>query len=93
MSGSGEPFEGSSAAVLRAAAQSLEMIARQIEELGTDLGADAEIATRHIGSLKSFDRWSQHLVQIAQVIAADDLVDAADKVTLADRRDTLREAA
>lgn len=83
----------SDAHLLKAAASSLETIAREVEEMGAVLASDHDIVARHIGSLQSLDRWSQHLSQLALVIAAEDPADAADKVTLGDLRDQLRDAA
>lgn len=79
--------------LLKAAASSLETIAREVEEMGAVLACDPDIIARHLGSLQSLDRWSQHLCQLASVIAADDPADAADKVTLGSLRDRLRDAA
>lgn len=79
--------------LLKAAAHSLEVMARQVEELGAELVVDPDVAQRHLKSLQSLDRWSQQLVQLANVISANDPVKAAEKVTLSELRDHLRRAA
>ena len=79
--------------LLKAAAHSLQIMAAQVEELGAELLVDPDVAQRHLTSLQSLDRWSQQLVQLANVISADDPVAAADGVTLSDLRDHLRRAA
>lgn len=79
--------------LLKAAAHSLEAMARQVEELGAELVVDPDVAQRHLTSLQSLDRWSQQLVQLASVISADDPIEAAEKVTLSELRDHLRKAA
>lgn len=76
--------------LLKAAAHSLNVMAAQVEELGAELVIDPDVAQRHLTSLQSLDRWSQQLVQLANVIAADDPVSAADDVTLSELRDHLR---
>jgi hypothetical protein len=83
----------SDAALLKAAAASLEKMAREVEEMGAELAGDPDIVGRHLGSLQSLDRWSQHLCQLASVIAADDPAAAVDEVTLGELRDLLRQAA
>lgn len=79
--------------LLKAAAHSLEAMATQVEELGAELVVDPDVAARHLTSLQSLDRWSQQLVQLANVISAEDPVAAAEEVTLSELRDHLRTAA
>ena len=79
--------------LLKAAAHSLQVMASQVEELGAELVVDPEVAQRHLTSLQSLDRWSQQLVQLANVIAAEDPVAAAEEVTLSELRDHLRKMA
>lgn len=76
--------------LLKAAAHSLNIMAEQVEELGAELVVDPEVAQRHLTSLQNLDRWSQQLVQLANVISADNPVAAADRVTLSELRDHLR---
>ena len=79
--------------LLKAAAHSLRVMATQVEDLGAELVVDPEVAQRHLTSLQSLDRWSQQLVQLANVISSDDPVAAADQVTLSELRDHLRKIA
>lgn len=79
--------------LLKAAAHSLQVMAKQVEDLGAELVVDPEVAQRHLTSLQSLDRWSQQLVQLANVISAEDPVAAAEDVTLSELRDHLRKAA
>lgn len=79
--------------LLKAAAHSLKVMAAQVEDLGAELVVDPDVAQRHLTSLQSLDRWSQQLVQLANVIAADNPVAAAELVTLSELRDHLRKAA
>lgn len=79
--------------LLKAAAQTLQEMAGQVEQLGDELLIDPNLADRHMGSLQSLDLWTQQLVQIANVISADDPIEAAEDVTLSDLRDHLRKAA
>ncbi|UAB79548.1 hypothetical protein INR77_07810 [Erythrobacter sp. SCSIO 43205] len=78
--------------LLKAAAFTLNAMAAQVEEFGAELVTDPDFAQRHLTSLQSLDRWSQELVQLAKVIAADDPVAAAEAVTLSELRDHLRAA-
>ncbi|KEO90766.1 hypothetical protein EH31_06930 [Erythrobacter longus] len=66
-------------------------MATQVENLGAELVVDPEVAQRHLTSLQSLDRWSQELVQLANVISAEDRLAAADDVTLSELRDQLRQ--
>lgn len=77
--------------LLKAAASSLRTMATQVENLGAELVVDPEVAQRHLTSLQSLDRWSQELVQLANVISAEDRLAAADDVTLSELRDQLRQ--
>ncbi|WP_152553487.1 hypothetical protein [Erythrobacter longus] len=77
--------------LLKAAASSLRVMATQVENLGAELVVDPEVAQRHLTSLQSLDRWSQELVQLANVISAEDRLAAADDVTLSELRDQLRQ--
>ena len=79
--------------LLKAAAQSLEAMAQEVEELGTDLLLDPHVAQNHLMSLQSLDRWSQQLVQLANVLSSKDPIAAADLVTPSDFRDHLCQAA
>lgn len=83
----------STAELLKAAAHSLQIMATQVEDLGAELVVDPEVAQRHLTSLQALDRWSQQLVQLANVISAEDPVAAAELVTLSELRDHLRKAA
>lgn len=79
--------------LLKAAAHSLQVMAKQVEDLGAELVVDPDVAQRHLTSLQSLDRWSQQLVQLANVISAEDPIAAAELVTLSELRDHLRKAA
>ena len=78
--------------MLKAAALSLETMAAQVEEVGAQLVADPDFARVHLTSLQSLDRWSQELIQLAKVIAAEDPVAATEDVNLSELRDHLRKS-
>jgi len=79
--------------LLKAAASALQSIALEVEEMGLGLAADPDILARHMTSLQSIDEWSQHLSQLASVIAADDRLAAVDRVNLDHLKRKLRDAA
>jgi len=79
--------------LLKTAAHSLRAMATQVEDLGAELVVDPEVAQKHLISLQNLDKWSQQLVQLANVISADDPVAAAEDVTLSELRDHLRKVA
>ncbi|MEM7779728.1 MAG: hypothetical protein AAF697_04950 [Pseudomonadota bacterium] len=65
----------------------------QIEAMGADLCRDPVIVQRHMTSLQTIDRLSQHLEQVAAIIGADDPVAAIEQVKLADLKEHLQRAA
>jgi len=78
--------------LLKAVAHTLEIMATEVDEFGAELAADPDLASRHLTILQGVDRWSQELVQLAKVIAADDPIAAAEMVTLRELREQLRKA-
>lgn len=79
--------------LLKAAALALEKMAGQAEALGAVLCSDPDVVERHLTSLQVIDQISQHLDQIAHVMAADDPHAAIASVSLSDLKDHLRTAA
>jgi hypothetical protein len=63
-------------------AEELEVVIRQLEQLGDILSADPILLHRHAGPLQSIDLMQQLLGHLGRVVAARDKAMAVDRVTL-----------
>lgn len=63
-------------------AEELEVVIRQLEQLGDILSADPILLNRHAGPLQSIDLMQQLLGHLGRVVAARDKAMAVDRVTL-----------
>lgn len=76
-----------------AIAATLRGLSEDIERIGTELCADADLGVRHLDNLQAIDRTAQHLNELSRVIASPDPDVAIDAVTLSELRDCLLAAA
>ncbi len=74
----------------RRIAEELDLIARQLEQLGGALAADPILLARHGVELQAIDRMKQVLGHLGRIAAAGDKAMALDQVTLQELRARLQ---
>ncbi len=74
-------------------AEELELVIRQLEQLGDILAADPILLHRHAPQLQSIDLMQQVLGHLARVAAAGDKVMAVDRISLTELRARLKRRA
>ncbi|MEO0058183.1 MAG: hypothetical protein RIT17_1656 [Pseudomonadota bacterium] len=77
------------AALLRAIAATLDDLAREAEDFGLALCADADVTARHLVQLQQIDRQAQSLRELAQVLSANDPAAAVGAIRLGELRQAL----
>lgn len=70
-------------------AEELELIARQLEQLGGTLAADPILLHKHATKLQSIDQMKQVLGHLARLVGAADRQAALDRVTLTELKGRL----
>lgn len=75
-----------------AMAATLGSLAREAEEFGLALCADADVAARYLVQLQQIDRLAQSLRELAGVMAADDPRAAVREIRLGELRSNLEKA-
>ena len=70
-------------------AEELEMVVRQLEQLGGRLAADPILLTRHATQLQSIDLMKQIIGHLARLVASADREAALDRVTLTELKGRL----
>jgi hypothetical protein len=78
--------------LLLAIAAALGELAREAEDFGLGLCADAEVASRYLVRLQQIDRLSQSLREIERVLSARDPHGAVREICLGDLRKQLEQA-
>ena len=71
-------------------AEELELVARQLEQLGSVLAADPILLNRHGAQLQSIDLMQQVLGHLGRVVGAGDKAAAIDALTLRDLKARLQ---
>jgi len=74
----------------RRVAEELDLVARELEQLGGILAGDPILLHRHGAQLQSIDRIKQVLGHIGRIVAARDKAVALDQVTLQELRGRLK---
>lgn len=88
------PNPGQSDSVLeQRVAEELELVIRQLEQLGDTLAADPILLHRHAAQLQSIDLMQQLLGHLGRVVAARDKAMAVDRITLSELKARLKRKA
>jgi hypothetical protein len=88
------PGPGQSGSVLdQRVAEELEVVSRQLEQLGDVLAADPILLRRHAAQLQSIDLMQQVLGHLGRVIGADGKAMAVDRITLTELKARLKRKA
>ena len=88
------PGPGQSHSVLEArVAEELELVIRQLEQLGDILAADPILLRRHAPQLQSIDLMQQVLGHLGRVVGARDKTMAVDRISLTELQGRLKRRA